>query len=77
MILQHRDEGVYGYGYLNDTDHAQDTRTLLKHGDLNAMSIGARGIRKNGNDVIHGEIYEVSLVLKGANPGAVIEHVML
>jgi len=77
MILQHRDEGVYGYGYLNDTDYAQDTRTLLKHGDLNAMSIGARGIRKNGNDVIHGEIYEVSLVLKGANPGAVIEHVML
>lgn len=77
MILQHRDEGVYGYGYLNDTEHAQDTRTLLKHGDLNAMSIGARGIRKNGNDVIHGEIYEVSLVLKGANPGAVIEHVML
>lgn len=77
MILQHRDEGVYGYGYLNDTDHAQDTRTLLKHGDLNAMSIGARVIRKNGNDVIHGEIYEVSLVLKGANPGAVIEHVML
>lgn len=77
MILQHRDEGVYGYGYLNDTDHAQDTRTLLKHGDLNAMSIGARGIRKNGNDVIHGEIYEVSLVLKGANPGAVIEHVMI
>nr|DAR94916.1 MAG TPA: major capsid protein [Caudoviricetes sp.] len=77
MILQHRDEGVYGYGYLNDTDHAQDTRTLLKHGDLNAMSIGARGIRKNGNDIIHGEIYEVSLVLKGANPGALIEHVML
>lgn len=77
MILQHRDEGVYGYGYLNDTDHALDTKTLLKHGDLNAMSIGARGIRKNGNDVIHGEIYEVSLVLKGANPGAVIEHVMI
>ena len=77
MILQHRDQGVYGYGYLNDTDHAEDTRVLLKHGDLNAMSIGARGIRKNGNDVIHGEIYEVSLVLKGANPGAVIEHVML
>ena len=77
MILQHRDQGVYGYGYLNDTEHAQDTRVLLQHGDLNAMSIGARGIRKNGNDVIHGEIYEVSLVLKGANPGALIEHVMI
>ena len=77
MVLQHRDQGVYGYGYLNDTDHAHDTRVLLKHGDVNAMSIGARGIRKNGNDVIHGEIYEVSLVLKGANPGALIEHVML
>jgi phage capsid family len=77
MILQHRDQGVYGYGYLNDTEHAQDMRVLLKHGDVNAMSIGARGIRKNGNDVVHGEIYEVSLVLKGANPGALIEHVMI
>ena len=77
MILQHRDQGVYGYGYLNDTEHAQDMRVLLKHGDVNAMSIGARGIRKNGNYVVHGEIYEVSLVLKGANPGALIEHVMI
>lgn len=77
MILQHRDQGVYGYGYLNDTEHAQDMRVLLKHGDVNAMSIGARGIRKNGNDVVHGEIYEVSLVLKGANPGALIEYVMI
>lgn len=77
MILRHRDQGVYGYGYLNDTEHAQDMRVLLKHGDVNAMSIGARGIRKNGNDVVHGEIYEVSLVLKGANPGALIEHVMI
>lgn len=74
--LHHRDEGVYGLGYFNDTDTALDAKKLLQHGDLNAMSIGAKGIRKNGNDVIHGEIYEVSLVLKGANPGAVIEHVM-
>ena len=76
MLLQHRDEGVYGYGFLNDTENAQDAKSLLQHGDLNAMSIGARGIRKNGDDVVHGQIYEVSLVLKGANPGAIIEHVM-
>ena len=77
ILLKHMDSGVWGEGYLNDTEHASDTKILLKHGDLNAMSIGARNIQKNGNEVIHGEIYEVSLVLKGANPGALIKHVML
>lgn len=76
ILLHNSDQGVYGYGYLNDTEHANDMRELLKHGDVNAMSIGARKIQKNGQDVVHGEIYEVSLVLKGANPGAVIEHVI-
>lgn len=76
ILLQNRDEGVYGLGFLNRTQRALDAKELLVHGDITAMSIGAKGIQKNGSDVTHGEIYEVSLVLKGANPGALIEHVL-
>lgn len=76
MLLHSNDQGVYGYGYLNETERGQDAKELLRHGDVNQMSIGARKIQKSGQDVIHGEIYEVSLVLKGANPGAVIEEVL-
>ena len=76
ILLHSNDQGVYGYGYLNETERGQDAKELLRHGDVNQMSIGARKIRKSGQDIIHGEIYEVSLVLKGANPGAVIEEVL-
>ena len=74
--LHHMDDGVWGEAYLNQTAKARDAMELIRHGDINSFSIGARGIQKNGQDVIHGEIYEVSLVLKGANPGARIEHVL-
>lgn len=76
ILLHSNDQGVYGYGYLNETERGQDAKELLRHGDVNQMSIGARKIQKSGQDVIYGEIYEVSLVLKGANPGAVIEEVI-
>lgn len=76
ILLHSNDQGVYGYGYLNETERGQDAKELLRHGDVNQMSIGARKIQKSGQDIIHGEIYEVSLVLKGANPGAVIEEVL-
>lgn len=74
--LYHMDDGVWGEAYLNQTAKARDAMELIRHGDINSFSIGAKGIQKNGQDVIHGEIYEVSLVLKGANPGARIEHVL-
>ena len=76
IVLHHMDDGVWGEAYLNQTAKARDAMELIRHGDINSFSIGARGIQKNGQDVIHGEIYEVSLVLKGANPGARIEHVL-
>jgi HK97 family phage prohead protease len=74
--LQHMDDGVWGEAYLNRTQKAIDAKELITHGDVNSFSIGARGIQKNGQDVVDGEIYEVSLVLRGANPGAKIEHVL-
>lgn len=74
--LQHRDIGVYGFGYFNDTDQGNNAKQSVKHGDISAMSIGARKLKRNGTDIIHGLIYEVSLVFAGANPGAMIETVM-
>lgn len=74
--LENRDGGVYGYGTFNETDSAKSARELIAHGDISSMSIAANHIKKNGNDVIHGRIYEVSLVLAGANPGAMIDTVV-
>lgn len=76
VVLENHPTGVYGYGYFNDTEEAQKAKTLVMHGDVSSMSIGARKIKRSGNDVIHGIIYEVSLVLSGANPGAMIETVV-
>lgn len=76
VILHNRDKGVYGYGYFNGTDQAQHAKNLIEHGDISSMSIAANKIQKRGQDVVHGNIFEVSLVLAGANPGALIEPLM-
>ncbi len=72
--LECRDDGVYGYCSLNDTDSARNAAKLIKHGDIDSMSIYANQLRQNGSEVIHGIIREVSLVLSGANPEARIEN---
>lgn len=77
VILHHADDGVYGEGYFNDTPKAKSAKELVLHGDIWSMSIGANRIKRTPqNDVIHGNIYEVSLVIAGANPGAVITEVL-
>lgn len=76
VILHNKDKGVYGYGYFNGTDQAQHAKNLIEHGDISSMSIAANKIQKQGQDVVHGNIFEVSLVLAGANPGALIEPLM-
>lgn len=70
--LENRYDGVYAYCKFNDTPSGQNAKELVKHGDVNALSIYANRLRKNGQDVLHGKIREVSLVLAGANPGALI-----
>ncbi len=75
-LLENRDEGVYAYCTLNNTPTAQNAKELVEHGDIVALSINANQLRQNGNNVMHGEIREVSLVLAGANPGAFIESVI-
>ena len=74
--LENHSKGVYGYGFFNETDEAKNAKEQIRHGDITSMSIGARKIKRQGSDVVHGSIYEVSLVLAGANPGAVIDTVV-
>lgn len=74
--LENRPDGVYAYGYFNDTDSGRAGRKLVANGDVRALSIWANQLKQNGANVIHGVIRELSLVLAGANPGAYIDTVM-
>lgn len=76
VLLEHRDTGVYGYGFFNSTQEAVSAKTLVTHGDISSMSIGARRLKRDGTNIVHGNIYEVSLVMAGANPGAMIDTVV-
>lgn len=76
-ILENRQDGVYAYGFFNETDKADHARIAVKHGDVNAMSIYANRLVQNQGNVQHGEIREVSLVVSGANPGALIDNVYI
>lgn len=74
--LENREEGVYTYGFLNDTVDGETAKVLIKHGDICALSIYANQLQQAGSDVLHGCICEVSLVHKGANPGAFIDSML-
>ena len=76
-LLENRNEGVSAYCAFNDTPGAENAKELVKHGDVKALSIYANRLDQRGADVIHGNIVEVSMVLSGANPGALIDNVAL
>lgn len=80
-FLENRDEGVYAYGYFNDSESGRTANELVHNGDVSSLSIWANKLKQNKlpngcKEVIHGEIRELSLVLAGANPGAYIDCVM-
>lgn len=72
-VLENRNDGVYAYGYFNDTDNAKQAKALVQHGDITSLSIYANKLTQDGRNVTHGTIREVSLVYAGANPGAMID----
>ena len=76
-LLENRDEGVYAYCKFNDTESGKTARSLVLNGDVDKLSIYANKLKSNMNQVIHGCIREVSLVLAGANPGAYIDSVVV
>lgn len=75
-LLENREEGVYAYGYFNDTEAGRNAKAMVQHGDIVSLSIFANRLKQNGPDVLHGDIREVSLVLAGANRGALIDSVI-
>lgn len=76
-LLEARPEGIYTYGFFNDTERAIDAKKQVAHRDITRLSIWANNLKQRDGDVFHGDIKEVSLVLAGANPGAVIENPIL
>lgn len=76
-MLENRDEGVYAYCKFNETESGKIGKSLVISGDVDQLSIYANKLKSNNNQVIHGCIREVSLVLAGANPGAYIDSVIM
>ena len=76
-LLENREEGVYTYCKFNDTESGKTAKALVANGDVNQLSIYANRLKSQMNNVIHGCIREVSLVLAGANPGAYIDSVVM
>lgn len=76
-ILENREDGVYAYCLFNDTHPGQQAKALVQHGDVCSLSIWANQLKQDGGDVLHGSIKEVSVVLAGANPGAIIDFPVL
>src|SRR6185503_17797523 len=74
-ILEARQDGVYAFGFFNDTPQGMNSRALVEHGDIKSLSIYANNLVEKSKQVLHGIIREVSLVLSGANPGALIDFV--
>ena len=75
--LENRKDGVYAYAFMNNTKKAEHALSLVEHGDINQFSIWANDLIERSGRVIHGAIREVSLVLAGANPGALIDNVTI
>lgn len=75
-LLENREDGVYAYCTLNDTESGKLAKKLIQHGDIRSLSIYANKLKQIGGDVIHGVIRELSLVHAGANSGAFIDQVM-
>lgn len=75
-LLQNRRDGVYAYVKMNDTPSGQTALEAVRSGDIDAMSIFANGLKKAGQTVMHGVIRELSLVLTGCNPGALIDEIV-
>ena len=76
-LLENREEGVYAYCTFNESDSGKAAKEAVRHGDVKSLSIYANKLKQAGNDVLHGMIREVSIVMAGANPGAFIDSVML
>jgi len=76
-ILEWRPDGMYCKNFFNDTKAAEAAKLVVEHKDIDSMSIYANKLVERNLSVLHGDLIEVSLVHKGANPGARIDFVQI
>ena len=76
-LLEGRPDGVYVYGNFNDSPLGVLSKSLVKHKDINSLSIHANQLVENNKNVMRGNLREVSLVVAGANPGAFIDNIVI
>ncbi len=76
-ILEARTDGMYVHGFFNETSAGANAKLLVQHEDIKSLSIYANQLVEKSKSVLHGVIREVSLVLSGANPGALIDQVRI
>lgn len=76
-VLEARPDGMYAHGFFNETPWGQQAKAIVRHKDVRSLSIFANGLVERAKQVLHGVIREVSLVLSGANPGALIDYIRL
>lgn len=76
-VLEDRGDCIYAHCKLNDSREGQKARAVLHNDDIEALSIYANQLTKKGKSVMHGTIREVSLVLAGCNPGALIDQISI
>lgn len=76
-VLTNKPEGLWADLFFNDTPNGQHAKKAVIHKDIRAMSIWANELVERAKEVFHGAVKEVSLVLGGANPGALIQSVIM
>ena len=76
-LLRAKEKGIYTYCSFNNTPEAQAAKESVRHGDVVSLSIYANQLVEKSKNVLHGMIREVSLVLTGANPGALIDNIAI
>lgn len=76
-LVRDRPEGVRADIYFDETPQGASARAQVRSGTFNSLSVFARKVQKDGRTVVHADLTEVSLVLKGANPEAIIDEFYL
>ena len=76
-LIEAKEGGYRCHAFFNKNPEAQKAKELVHHGDIKSLSIYANELVQKGRQVMHGNLIEVSLVLRGANPGALIDNVTI
>jgi len=77
VILTKHPKGIGFDAYTNATENGVHAKILVHSGDIRFVSIWANKLQRDGDVVRHGNIREVSLVISGQNPGALIEEAVV